>query len=1075
MSRIVIPSLNVGPSTPEALSLLHQRLLVAEEQAEALIKDMNSLGVSRERLLEPVDVQRPVSPLKMRRILGGVEGVEGTLWRQCNSLVSRVCRVESLLQTLKLTTFRLETEREMDPSHSARLKEQLAVLQQESEEEQRTSMREVMKLRDQLCQACVDRDEAQQEVHRLAEALEQATTTKMDVALAAEELKVIKVQMSEKLTEMEDQVTQESARSFKAFKSQSELLQRVEEMERVVEKERRQAQMVQEHCKALGSDAQSIRERLQEEEERGRRLQEECQQLKDQTEVKDSLVFELTNELKSARLALQKQQQENSWLLKDGVELRAVADKLQSLNDQLENQCSELSAALRSVTVENTRLQTEHQASIKAERGRVVKQIQEQDLILEAARRNIQGELKRALSEKVQLQSELETLKDDHTLLVQSSTVTQETAVTQRELLERTIERLRGELKTAQKDRDVMRQNRDSAKTEICVVVAKLEGERSSLERQLTETKREAETLSSTLQRLEGENRRLMGKLAAMEHQQHAQQQVEQMLEELTDNKSKLAYEKGKLQKRVDHLEEELQALKDAQVETVQQNKASTCLENKYTQASAELSTWKTSCHKLEKQLKQTGEEVQAQRGVLAVALAERERAVSALQRSREQLSRLQEQHRDKGELGGSSQGGGTLTQTLEGVMASHARLQLSTESLQQELGGQEQELVALRRDKLQGQTEVGRLQTEVKNLQVILQTTRSKRNKLGPLRETLDMARLDNKKLALSLEQAVLANTTLQGKLDMARDHHQNTVLQREAELHEARAQIGQLSEHLDHMSKEKDSLRKVSKTEISELKKALEDSSAKSGDLSRANRELREKVSELEKMVSNQRDRIKDQKTQLKQHLESRAVLINSHKLKNMEVELKNVEALKEEYERKNLEQGQQIQQFRSETTSLQRELQRLSFSQEGELEAEREMRLAMQDKCQRLEEEIRKLQEAKDEAEQKLWDVSLESQQISENLEAHHWFRSNFDVPRTRTPGEEPQQSRLRSPGSAKDGERTPSSRHRRKPASDSVEPDWQRWTSTMHRWETKRELARIAKGYKPGQTSTMTHTH
>ena len=117
MSRLLIPSLTGGVSTPEALSLLHQRLLVAEEQAEALIKDMSSLGVSRERMLEPVDVQRPVSPLNMRRAEGG----EGTLWRQCNSLVSRVCRVESLLQTLKLTTFRLETEREMDPSHSGKL------------------------------------------------------------------------------------------------------------------------------------------------------------------------------------------------------------------------------------------------------------------------------------------------------------------------------------------------------------------------------------------------------------------------------------------------------------------------------------------------------------------------------------------------------------------------------------------------------------------------------------------------------------------------------------------------------------------------------------------------------------------------------------------------------------------------------------------------------------------------------------------------------------------------------------------------------------------------------------------
>ena len=42
----------------------------------------------------------------------------------------------------------------------------------------------------------------------------------------------------------------------------------------------------------------------------------------------------------------------------------------------------------------------------------MVKQIQEQDLILEAARRNIQGELKRALSERVQLQSDLWVLVD---------------------------------------------------------------------------------------------------------------------------------------------------------------------------------------------------------------------------------------------------------------------------------------------------------------------------------------------------------------------------------------------------------------------------------------------------------------------------------------------------------------------------------------------------------------------------------------------------------------------------------------------------------------------------------------
>lgn len=120
MSRSVIHPLSAGATAPEVLSLLHQRLLVAEEHAEALIRDMGSLGVSRDQLLEPVErdpIQRPLSPLKMRQALGEAVG-EGVLWRQCDALVSRVCHLESLLQTLKLTTFRLETERELDPSHS---------------------------------------------------------------------------------------------------------------------------------------------------------------------------------------------------------------------------------------------------------------------------------------------------------------------------------------------------------------------------------------------------------------------------------------------------------------------------------------------------------------------------------------------------------------------------------------------------------------------------------------------------------------------------------------------------------------------------------------------------------------------------------------------------------------------------------------------------------------------------------------------------------------------------------------------------------------------------------------------
>ncbi|CAB1349138.1 unnamed protein product [Coregonus sp. 'balchen'] len=946
MSRSVIQPLSAGANAPEALSLL-----------------------------EPVErdpIQRPASPLKMHRALREPGG-EGLLWRQCYGLVSRS------------VSYFLSTSVPLSAC-AARLKEQLSALQQESDEEQRASRRE----------ACLDRDESREEVQRLGEALEVATASKMDVALAAEELKMVKVQMSEKLLQLKDQMSQESARSFQNEKSHSALLQRVEEMERVVEKERRQAQTVQADCHALRSDGQATRQGLEEEKDRGHRLQEQCEQLKGQAECTTS---------------------------------PAAAGEQQVFNKQLESQCSELSSALRSLSVEKSKLQTEHQASIKAERSRVAKQLHEQDLLLEEARRNIQAELKGALSAKVKLQMELETLKVDHAQLLQSSTVAQETVVTQRELLERTIERLRGDLDSAVKEGEVVRTDRDSAKTEMCIVVTKLECERSALETQLAKVKLEAGTLSSTLQKQEEENRRLMGKLVAMEHQQT----------------------------RVDQLQEELQALRDTHVESVQQHKLSSVLEDKYTQVSSEMSTLKTTCHKLEAQLRQAQAAVQVKEGEVTSVVAARDEALRDSRTLRGQLDKLQEQHGDKG--------GGSVAQTLENVLASHSHLQHNTETVQKELGGQEQELASLRRDRVRERL---KLQAEVEKLQDIMATTHSKINKmLETLHKALVVARLDNKKLAQSLEQAVLANSTLQAKLDRARDQHQNTITQREVELAEARAEIGRWSEHLESMKlqmrKERDSVKRLSQREISEMRKALEDSSSRSADLSRANLELREKMSELEKVVSNQKARLRDQKTQLKQLAPNNA---------DMEGELKILKTLKDQYQKKNYEQSELIQQFRSETLSLQRELRRLSSSQEGELEAERELRHVMQDKCQ-AGGENQEHAEAKDEAEQKMKEVSLESQQNLE--EAHSWFRSKFDSlksdgePNRSMGDEEPQENVHHPPGSSKGGAHSSSCKHNRKTRCDSrpsEPPEWERWRSTMQRWETKRELARIASGYKPG---------
>ncbi|XP_066535587.1 coiled-coil domain-containing protein 150 isoform X2 [Hoplias malabaricus] len=887
MSQPVIAPLNVGATASESLSLLQQRLLVAEEQTDRLMRDVKTLGTpgtveSQQETLRITSspssgvCMRPLSPVRVQQVLGG----DDMLWRHTETLVRRVCRLETVLHTIRLTIFRLETERQLQPSHTARLEEQLASLQEQIEEEQRSSRREVMRLREQL-------EEAQLEANKLRQQLDVLHCSKMDIAVTADELKTVQVQMSEKLQQKKAELAEETAGRLEAERSLRALLQRLEEMEAAVEREREQVSLLQADCHALRNDGQETRAELQEKEELIERLQKEREQLRDQLERRDTLVSELTRELQSVRMALQKQQQENSRLLKDEAELKMAADKVQALNDQLETQCSDLSSALCSLTAENSRLQK----SLKTEQECVTQRLKEQDLLLDAAKKSIQSELQGALADRLLLQKELDTLRADHAKLQQSSALALDTAVSHQSLLDKSIERLRAEVNGSVKERENLQREREEIKTEMTGEVCKLERERNALQIQLSELQVEMGEISSTLQKKEDENRGLMGKLSVVQHQQN---QVQKMGEEL----------------------------KALGAESTKQNQTNCSLESMCTQKSA-------------------------------------------------------------------------------------------------------------------------------------------------ALYDVLDTAQWD-RRLSPSLERV-----------------QQHTLRQREVELLKAREEIGHLEVQVDALKQqlltEKHHGKKSTLREVAELKKALEDASGLSHDLSRANQELRWKVSELEKLVSNQKSRIKAQKAQLKQHLDDTV----AQRAKDIETEMKILENSRNEYERKCYEQSQSLLQVRTEMAELQAQLNTLSSKHQGALQAERNLTRKLQEKYKMLEKVVAKLREERDETEQKMREVSHESQQISENLqEAHVWFRSRFHSLNSEVglnhqgPEEYPESwgdikdSALNSPALAMDKV----SSNETNTGSVLVcvaEPEMKRWTSALQRWETKRELAHIASGYTHrGRTHSLT---
>ncbi|KYO33663.1 coiled-coil domain-containing protein 150 isoform B [Alligator mississippiensis] len=844
-----------------------------------------------------------------------------------------MCRLESVVQTLKLNVFRLQTEKELNPQHAAHLEQRLSAVQEEHLQELKAIQLELLMSRQRLSKAQEAEEKAKKDVQRLSSALEMATATKTDAAIAVEQLRTTKQKMNLRLQELKEQLSKEASQRQSLEKSQVTMLRHVQDMERTVEAERKQVQLLQQDCHGLHQEVQLAREKLQEEKERTIQLEQECTQLKAELESKNCIISHLTEEAKSAQVSFSREHKENMQLHSEITVLRETAEKVQTLNDQLNQQCSELSATLRSVSMENVKLVSDHQAMLKLEMG----------------------------------------------------------------------------------------------------------------------------AMRSTLQTLEEENMRLMGHLAALEHQQHAQQQVEQILAELTDSKNKLAYDKGKLQTKVQELEKELQSLADAHLENSQLRKLNTALETKYTQAQTVFE------HKEDD---------------FALAVKSRDEALRECQKIKGQMEAMEERERHKvanlqHQLKEAKEDNDKVTSILENVLVSHSKMQEALEKVQTELGRKDSEITSLRKDRTQSQQKIQSLEAELEQCQaklVFIETQHN--NQVGPLRKALEVARVDNKKLALSLEQTLQTNSTLQskltqtqGELDCKEIERQKLIICRQQLIEEAKTGEKLYSERLESLRKqfqtEREATKKAVHRESIELKKALDEASSKSAVVSRTNKELRQKVTELEKSLDNYREKLKSQKAQIRHLLASKANNAqNTERIKEIESELRQMEVIKQQYQKKNYEQSQSIQKFMTELTGLQSEMQMLANNQyevetqnrqlETHLELERKLRQQLEDQCQSLEETVKHLKKCKEETEQKLKEASVESEQITANLEeAHRWFKFKFD----RLQLEPVKNHQLKIPNENSYGKEAEKEEAMKLPSQAS-----------LNRWETKQQLKLIARKYQ-----------
>ncbi|XP_020930576.1 coiled-coil domain-containing protein 150 isoform X9 [Sus scrofa] len=955
VSRPVISPTHINATASETFTVLQQRMRIVEEQTSSLRDDLIMLdfGEKRGQLETPECLEQPVSqsiisPIQKEIICSGKTDI---LWKNCEFLVNRMCRLESLIQSLKMNIFRLQTEKELNPQKTAFLKDRLNTIQEEHSRDLKLLQLEVMNLRQQLRDVKEEEDKAQDEVQRLTVTLERASETKKNAAIIEEELKITKRKMNLKIQELRRQLSQEKHLRETLEKSGSAMLLKIQEMASTVEMERKQ----------------------------------------------------------NLQMSFSKEHEENAYLRSEIMSLHEASEKAQALNEQLTRNCSELNSMLQTVRMENTRIIANHQAILQEEQKMMTKTFQEQNLLLDAAHASITSELQTVQNEKTQLQVHLDHLILEHNQCTQKAQDAEKRTAVQKELLESTIVRLRDELEASMQEKNSLLEEKERLQSKVNKAEKEVAQEKSNLEEELAKNKVDINALTHNLQTLEEKNKQLADQMASLELEQAtsdyhwlARQQVENVLGKITESKNKLAYEKGKLQIKVKQLEEQLHSFTETSSQNDHLRKLNKALEGKYAQV-------KSILEKNEEELSR--------------AVKGRDAALKESQKLKGDLEALEDRENKKvgnfqRQLAEAKEDNCKVTIMLENVLASHSKMQGALEKVQIELGRRDSEIAGLKKERALNQQRVQKLEAEVDQWQARMLVVDAQHNsEMEPLQKALDIAREDNRKLAMSLEQALQTNNHLQTKLD----HVQEKLENKEQELQnletfkermneESKMEAELHAERIEALRKqfqtERETAKKAAQREMTELKKALDEANFRSVEVSRTNRELRQKLTELEKMLNSSKEKIKNQKAQIKLHLSAKANNVqNMERMKQIETELRQMELIKDQYQKKNYEQSLSIQKFVSEMTNLQKEMQLLAKSQydtsarnkqqELRLELERKVRQELEHRCQELEETVRHLKKCKEATENKLKEASVESEQITANLEeAHRWFKCRFD---------------------------------------------------------------------------------
>ncbi|WAR29334.1 CC150-like protein [Mya arenaria] len=667
-ARAVIPPLTVDPVPgQQSYNMLESRLKAAEQDTRQLIEQLGSMGFENPPDNGKSSLYEPVSPFRGQTKAVNQENYE-RFKAQYESMVSRVCKTESAMQTLKLNLVNLQGDQKLNQKQDLKeMKEKFQYAREAYEQEIGKLTRQVEYLKEELGSEVNAKGKAKQEIQDLQKALSQSSETRMEAAMTAEGLSLSQQKLQKRISDLKEEVSREQSLRASLEESHNTLLTRVREMENVVEMERSGVQSMSSEFAHVKAECEGVKERLKEETKRKQIAESNYKMLCDEKD-----------------------------LIKQMEQTQDIIDKQQIKNKELVEANEKLTATLHTTGEEHNKINAQLRRELETER----KKSRDKEVVEDEASR-LKDSVAELSSENIDLRKKIKR-SEEEVCKLQGRLSSKDAELTQTaDGFSKELASLRDQLQQQNKERDQILKDKGTLLEEVNQTVDSMSEERARLQKEVQQLQLELDGHSRARRKLEHENAHLL--------ERQAQKHVETTLKEMMDQKNKLAYEKGRLQTQLEQANGELDALRSTDLDTNKYKTIADTLAIKYSQT--EISELKVMIQRQEAQLKQANIQLDSRHSdfssisvVKDELLKENQRLLTKLQSSEEREKRkiksLQKSMEDGKAVNKE------IASTLESVMASHSQLQSVVESLQVELGKKDSHITRLKNEKSRDQSE---------------------------------------------------------------------------------------------------------------------------------------------------------------------------------------------------------------------------------------------------------------------------------------------------------------------------------------------------------------------------------